>query len=265
MYQSLLEDAVRLQMRSDVPVGLFLSSGVDSSALIAIMSQLVSGRVHTFTIGFEDGEKSNETEDARSIAEQFGAEHDEMIVRAKDYEDYYERYLWDIEEPVGNETAAAFYFVSMIASRQVKVALTGQGADEPWAGYHRYIGVKLSELYSRLPHFLTDRVIQPTIDRFATKQTARRAPFSLNERDLLTRFVKIYSFYDADMKAGLFQGWIKERISTDGHQARRALSRLHSDVSGLDPLTQMLYIDTRASLPDDLLMVGDKTSIANSI
>src|SRR5260370_10186453 len=185
-YQSLLEDAVRLQMRSDVPVGLFLSSGVDSSALLAIMSQLVSGPVHTFTIGFEDGEKSNETEDARSIAEQFGAEHDEMIVRAKDYEDYYERYLWDIEEPVGNETAAAFYFVSMIASRKVKVALTGQGADEPWAGYHRYIGVKLSELYSRLPHFLTDHLIRPAVDRFAKNERARRAAFSLNERDVLT-------------------------------------------------------------------------------
>lgn len=264
-YQSLLEDTVRLQMRSDVPVGLFLSSGVDSSALLAIMSQLVSAPVHTFTIGFEDGEKSNETQDARSIAAQFGADHDEMIVRAKDYEDYYERYLWDIEEPVGNETAAAFYFVSMIASRKVKVALTGQGADEPWAGYHRYIGVKLSELYSRLPHFLTDHLIRPTVDRFAKNERARRAAFSLNERDVLTRFVKIYSFYDSEMKAGLFQGWVKEQISTDGQQARRALSRLHSDVSGLDPLTQILYIDTRASLPDDLLMVGDKTSMANSI
>src|SRR5260370_36601870 len=105
------------------------------------MNKLVSAPVHPFTIGFEDGEKSNETRDARAIARQFGAEHDEMIVQAKDYEDYYERYLWDIEEPVGNEPAAAFYFVSMIASRKVKVALTGQGADEPRAGYHRCIRV----------------------------------------------------------------------------------------------------------------------------
>lgn len=264
-YQSLVEDAVRLQMRSDVPVGLFLSSGVDSSALLAIMSQLVSTPVHTFTIGFEDGEESNETNDARAIAARFGAAHDEMVVQAKDYEDYYERYLWDIEEPVGNETAAAFYFVSMIASRKVKVALTGQGADEPWAGYHRHIGVKLSELYSRLPSFLTDHLIKPAIDRFAKNERARRAAFSLHERDVLSRFVKIYSFYDSEMKTRLFQGWIKEQISTDGHQARRALSHLYSDVSGLDPLTQMLYIDTRANLPDDLLMVGDKTSMANSM
>lgn len=265
MYQSLVEDAVRLQMRSDVPVGLFLSSGVDSSALLALMSRVASEPVRTFTIGFEDGNKSNETQDARAIAKQFGAEHHEMIVHAKDYEDYYERYLWHIEEPVGNETAAAFYFVSMIASSKVKVALTGQGADEPWAGYHRYIGVRLSELYSRLPHFLTDSLVKPAVKRFSKNERARRAVFSLSESDVLSRFVKIYSFYDSDMKARLFQEWLKESISTDGKQARRVLSRLHSDVSGLDPLTQMLYMDTRASLPDDLLMVGDKTSMANSI
>jgi asparagine synthase (glutamine-hydrolysing) len=264
-YQSLVEDAVRLQMRSDVPVGLFLSSGVDSGALLALMSRMAGEPVRTFTIGFEDGEQSNETADARAIAQQFGAEHHEMIVGAKDYENYYERYLWDIEEPVGNETAAAFYFVSMIASDNVKVALTGQGADEPWAGYHRYIGVKLSELYSRLPSFFTDHLVKPAIDRFAKNERARRAAFSLSEPDVLTRFVKIYSFYDSEMKAKLFQGWVKESISTNGRQAKQALSRLHSDVSGLDPLTQMLYIDTRASLPDDLLMVGDKMSMANSI
>ena len=264
-YQALVEDAVRLQMRSDVPVGLFLSSGIDSGALLAIMSQLVHSPVRTFTIGFEDGDKSNETKDARSLAQRFGADHEEMIVRAKDYEDYYERYLWDIEEPVGNETAAAFYFVSKITSRKVKVALTGQGADEPWAGYHRHIGVKLSEFYSRLPGFLTDGLIRPAIDRLVKNERIRRGVFSLSERDHLSRFVKIYSFYDSEMKAGLFQPWVKKQISTDGHQAKRALGRLHSDVSHLDPLTQMLYIDTRASLPDDLLMVGDKTSMANSI
>ena len=82
-------------------------------------------------------------------------DHHEMVVGAKDYQKYFERYMWDIEEPVGNETAAAFYFVSKIASEKVKVALTGQGADEPWAGYHRYIGVKLSKVYGRLPKFLT--------------------------------------------------------------------------------------------------------------
>src|SRR5437879_10010180 len=92
-----------------------------------------------------------------------------MIVGPKDYEKYYERYLWDLEEPVGNESAAAFYFVSQLAGRKVKVALTGQGADEPWAGYDRYVGIKLSELYHRLPSFITDRVVRRLIDRKSTR------------------------------------------------------------------------------------------------
>src|SRR5208337_4068038 len=76
---------------------------------------------------------------------------------------------------------------------------------------------------------------------------------------------KIYSFYTSDMKAKLFQPWVLEQVSPDGYDAREALRRLHADVEDLDPLTQMLYIDTRANLPDDLLMVGDKTSMANSL
>jgi asparagine synthase (glutamine-hydrolysing) len=264
-YRSLVEDAVRLQMRSDVPVGLFLSSGVDSAALLALMGQHAGAPVRTFTIGFEDGERSNETNDARALAKRFGAEHDEMIVGASDYEQYFDRHLWDLEEPLGNETAAAFYFVSRIASRQVKVALAGQGADEPWAGYHRYIGVKLSELYSRLPSFVTDGAIRPIIESTSKNERLRRGVTALSERDVLARMIKIYSFYSADMKARLFQPWVKELISVDGAEARDALRGLQGDVASLDPLSQMLYIDTRANLPDDLLMVGDKTAMANSL
>jgi asparagine synthase (glutamine-hydrolysing) len=264
-YRYMLEDAVRLQMRSDVPVGLFLSSGVDSGALLAIMCKLSGQSIRTFTIGFAGGEKSNETDDARRIAAQFGAQHEEMIVSAADYQKYYERYLWDLEEPVGNESAAAFYFVSLIASRQVKVALAGQGADEPWAGYHRYIGVKLSELYSRLPRVISDGLCRPVVERYAKNERWLRGVASLGERDMLTRLISIYSFYTPEMKTQLFQPWLLNEVSSDGREARESLRRLQSDVAHLDGLTQMVYIDTRANLPDDLLMVGDKTSMANSI
>jgi asparagine synthase (glutamine-hydrolysing) len=264
-YCALVEDAVRLQMRSDVPVGLFLSSGVDSGSLLALMSQYSDCPVRTFTIGFEGGELTNETEDARALAKQFGAEHTDMIVNHHDYERYYERYLWDLEEPVGNETAAAFYFVSVLASRQVKVALTGQGVDEPWAGYDRYIGIKLSALYSQLPSFVTQRVIKGAVQQFSKNEKLLRGVQSLGEPDVLTRLIKVYSFYTPEMKQKLFQPWVREQVSLDGSEAREALERLQADVRDHDPLTQMLYVDTRASLPDDLLMVADKTAMANSI
>lgn len=264
-YQSLLEDAVRLQLRSDVPLGLFLSSGVDSGALLAVMSNYSSGPVQTFTIGFEGGEKTNEVKDAKALAEMFGANHNFMMVTPEDYLRYYENFLWDIEEPLGNETAAAFYFVSKITREKVKVALTGQGADEPWAGYDRYLGVKLSGLYSRMPQILTGPLAALVTRMPGRFERLKRGVLSLGEPDMLTRFAKIYSFFSAEMKRQLFKGSLREQIVGDEYKSKEALRRLQTDVQHLDPVTQMLYIDTRANLPDDLLMVGDKTSMANSL
>jgi asparagine synthase (glutamine-hydrolysing) len=264
-YQGMVEDAVRLQMRSDVPVGLFLSSGVDSGALLAIMSKYASGPVQAFTIGFEGGEKTNEVNDAKSMARMFGADHHFEMLSPADYMKYYERYMMDLEEPVGNETAAAFYFVARLARRNVKVALTGQGADEPWAGYDRYKGIKLSALYSQFPHAITNPlayIISRMPGRF---ERLKRGVGSLAEPDMLTRLAKIYSFFSAEMKSQLYKGALKTNFERDPYSTRAALARLQTDVRHLDPLTQMLYIDTRANLPDDLLMVSDKTSMANSL
>ena len=264
-YQSLLEDAVKLQLRSDVPLGLFLSSGVDSAVLLAIMSQASSGPVQTFTIGFEGGELTNEVDDARAIAQRFGAEHDYQMLTPRDYLGYYDRYMRDLEEPLGNETAAAFYFVSRLTSQKVKVALTGQGADEQWAGYDRYKGIKLSALYRKLPGGLINTIAPLAAKIPGRLERLKRGVASLNEPDMLTRFAKVYSFFGADMKAQLYKGALKESFDLDPFGTRHALGRLQSDVQHLDPLSQMLYIDTRAGLPDDLLMVCDKTSMANSL
>jgi asparagine synthase (glutamine-hydrolysing) len=264
-YQHLVEDAVRLQLRSDVPVGLFLSSGIDSGALLAIMGKYSSGPAETFTIGFEGGDKTNELEGAREIARRFGAEHHGMLVSAEDYCKYYERYMQDLEEPVGHEAAAAFYFVSKATRERVKVALCGQGVDEPWAGYDRYKGVKLSALYSRMPGLVTDGLL-PLIAKLPGRaERFKRGVSSLSERDMLTRFAKVYSFFGPDMKAQLYRGALKKDFEADPFGTRMALSCLQADVKHLDPVSQMLYIDTRANLPDDLLMVGDKTSMANSL
>jgi asparagine synthase (glutamine-hydrolysing) len=264
-YQGLLEDAVRLQLRSDVPLGLFLSSGVDSGALLAIMSQHVSGPVQAFTIGFEGGDKSNEVADASVMARRFGAEHHTMMLGSKHYLDYFVRYMSDLEEPVAHEPAPAFYFLSQLTRARVKVALTGQGADEPWAGYDRYLGIRLSSVYSRLPRVLTERIV-PCLARLPfPMERFKRGVASLSERDVLTRLTKVYSFFSADMKAQMYKGALRERFMESHYGTREALRHLQTDVAHLDPLTQMLYIDTRANLPDDLLMVADKTSMANSL
>ena len=253
-YQALLEDAVRIQLRSDVPLGLFLSSGVDSGVLLSIMSKHLSGPVQTFTIGFEGGERNNEVDDAKVMARMFGADHYSQMLGPADYMKYYERYMGDIEEPVGNETAAAFYFVSRLTAQKVKVALSGQGADEPWAGYHRHQGASFSSVYSRLPQFAT-RGFGAVVEKLPGRmEQLKRAVYSLAEPDALTRLTKIYSFFSADMKGQLYEGALRSSFEQDHYGTRHALARLQSDVRHLDPLTQILYLDTRSNLPDDLLM-----------
>lgn len=264
-YQTLFEDAVKIQLRSDVPLGLFLSSGVDSGVLLALMSKFSSGPVQAFTIGFKGGEKTNEVEDAAKTAKDFGADHHVMMVGSDDYEKYYEHYMADIEEPVAHEPAAAFYYVAKITSQRVKVALTGQGADEPWAGYDRYKGIKLSQYYSRMPKLITRGLVPMLAGMTGRAERFKRGVASLDEPDMLTRFAKVYSFFGADMKSQLYKEVLQKGFKQDPFGTRQAIKHLQSDVSHLDALSQMLYIDTRASLPDDLLMVADKTSMSNSL
>jgi asparagine synthase (glutamine-hydrolysing) len=264
-YRALVDDAIRLQLRSDVPVGLFLSSGVDSGSILALMRRRLTGPIHTFTIGFEGGSATNETSAARQLASRFGSDHTEMIVRPDDYAEYYARYMWDLEEPVGNETAAAFYFVSRLARQHVKVVMTGQGVDEPWAGYKRYLGMRLSGTYARLPEVVRRCLIRKTVLALPGNERLKRGAIALDEPDLLLRFAKVYSFFSAEMKADLFRDEIRHAMASGSRSAIETIAHLQRDVQGLDPVSQMLYIDTRASLPDDLLMVNDKTSMANSI
>jgi asparagine synthase (glutamine-hydrolysing) len=264
-YQALLDDTLTLQLRSDVPLGLFLSSGVDSGALLAMMARRSSRPVQTFTIDFENGQATNEGDDAALIAARHGAVHHRQRVDAGDYARYFERYMGDLEEPVGHEAAPAFYFLSRLAGEQVKVCLTGQGADEPWAGYGRYLGVKLSTIYSRLPEVMT-RAVASLVTRVPLpSERLRRGVISLGERDLLLRFVKIYSFFSADMKHQLYRDALRSDLLAAPLATADPIRPLQQEVAHLDALSQILYIDTRTNLPDDLLMVGDKTSMANAL
>jgi asparagine synthase (glutamine-hydrolysing) len=264
-YQRLLENTVRLQLRSDVPLGLFLSSGIDSGVLLSLMSARSSRPVEAFTIDFENGHGTNEACDAALVAQRHGANHHRLVVTADDYAGYFERYMQDIEEPVGHEAAPAFYFLSKLARGNVKVALTGQGADEPWAGYRRHVGVKLSTLYCRLPPVVTRTIARMVLNLPFPAERLKRGAVSLAERDILTRFVKIYSFFSADMKSQLYTDALRSDFVASPYAPADSIRHLQRDVAHLDPLSQILYIDARTNLPDDLLMVGDKTSMANSI
>src|SRR3569832_870188 len=157
----ILREAVRVRLMSEVPLGAFLSGGIDSSAVVALMSQESSERVKTFSIGFDEQDFS-ELHHARRIAEHVGADHHEFIVRP-DAVEVLPTLVEHYGEPYADSSAVPTYYVSRETRRHVTVALNGDGGDECFAGYERYAAMRLSERYRRLPEVLREKVIRRAV------------------------------------------------------------------------------------------------------
>src|SRR5436853_4702468 len=167
----LLREAVRIRLMSEVPLGAFLSGGIDSSAVVALMAQESSERVKTFSIGFEEQDFS-ELHHARRLAEHVGADHHEFIVRP-DAMEVLPTLVEHYGEPFADSSAIPSYYVSRETRRYVTVALNGAGCDECFAGYQRYAAMRLSETYRRLPGVLRERVIRNAVGLLPASELRR--------------------------------------------------------------------------------------------
>ena len=252
--------AVERQMVSDVPVGSLLSGGVDSALVTAVMREIAAGPVMTFSVGFEAEGDWNELDDAAESARLLGTEHHDLRISARHYVDLFPESLWHLEEPVLSQSTFAFYFLAKLARGSVKVVLTGQGADEPLAGYDRYRGEKLAR---SLGWLAGSPVSQRLVAALPRAEQLRRAARALGERDPLQRFANIYALFGPEDVRRLLRPEIAARIS--GVDTTAPIRAWQQDVVHLDGLSQLLYVDTRLSLPDDLLMYGDKLAMANSL
>jgi asparagine synthase (glutamine-hydrolysing) len=246
--------AVKLRMVSDVPVGIFLSGGVDSAAVLDAMK---APGAHAFTVAFAGGEADDETAYARETAQLYGAQHHTLTIGPEDYAGYLDRYAEQLEEPVLNDSAIATHFLSKLAREYVKVVLSGQGADEPLAGYDRYKGELLSSAYRRLP---ATHAIEPLVRRFAKKEKLERAVRALGEPDDVRRAIRIYAVFQEEDKTQLLRPELRFEEPVEA-----PVARLHAEVPHLSPLGRMLYTDTRVWLVDDLLLVADKLSMAHGL
>ena len=261
--QAILASAVKRQMVSDVPVGALLSGGVDSAAVVAIMQQVTSHQVKTFTVGFEGKFAHNEILQARRSAVILGSEHHEIVVSAHDCLNAFDRVTWHMDEPVATSSTLAMYWLSQLASRYVTVVLTGQGVDEPWAGYRRYRGEKAGAWYRRMPLALRQKVIAPMIENLPRAESLKRAIYALGTIDPVQRFTDVYTVFTPAMKKALYrqEGW----PDADTRDVAASIRYWQSQVGHLNPLAQQLYVETRLSLPDNLLLYGDKMSMAASL
>jgi asparagine synthase (glutamine-hydrolysing) len=263
LLQERLEAAVRRQMMSDVPLGALLSGGVDSGVVVAIMSQLSNRPIKTFTVGFEDGADVNELQEARSTAALFGTQHEEIRLTRIDYQQMLQKAVWHLDEPIATMSALAMYSVCRLAREDVTVVLTGQGADEPFAGYPRHLGERYGALYRRLSEPVRDHVIRPLVESLPRRERLKRAVRSLGTEDVTKRFAQIYAVFSEPMKAALWQPGV---VGRDGLQrVHQVIDYWRLGIEDLDPLVQMAYVDTRLSLSDDLLTYGDKMSMAASV
>lgn len=253
-----LTAAVERQMISDVPVGALLSGGVDSATVTALMQRAASKQVMTFTVGFDGGFARNELAQARRTAEVLGTEHHDIIIGKRDFLDSFEQLIWHLDEPIGTWASLPMYWVSFLAAKHVKVVLTGQGADESWAGYRRHRGERLGEWYRLVPRPIRSGVVTPIVDRLPRALSLKRGVFALGTVDLVQRMTEAFTVFTPAMKTHLYrQGLVGSESD--------ALEYWQAPILHLDSLAQHLYIETRFSLADNLLMYSDKLGMAHSL
>lgn len=259
-----LEETVRMRLMSDVPLGMFLSGGVDSSAIAALMARMVSSRVKTYAVGYRE-ETFSELDYARQMAQRIGTEHREVVVSAEDFFNVLPKLIWHEDEPITWPSSVSLYFVSQLASEQVKVVLTGEGSDEMFAGYSRY---RFYLLNKRWMDFY--RLLPAGLRRFAASSIAGSTSLSAAQRrklrhSFLGRGENIESLYLDNFYSAFPQSEQAGLLADTGRAAGAYDSFLeYWNGGGLTPLAQMLYADQKTYLVE-LLMKQDQMSMATSI
>jgi len=265
--ESLLAEAVELHMIADVPVGVLLSGGVDSTAVLSYAAEKTQKAINTFTVGFSDPGVADERPYAKLVAGEFGTQHHDMTITAADFAAFMPQYVWHMEEPVCEPPAIAMYYVSKLARNHVKVLLSGEGGDEAFAGYSNYRNLVWLERIKRRLSPLNGAAaagLSLASSLFHLPRLAKYVPLmgAHFPNYYYSRTSNPYR-YAGDGLGALYSSDFARSI--DRECTIRPLLPLFSNVKGQGVLDQMLYIDTKTWLPDDLLIKADKMTMANSL
>jgi len=263
----LFEESVGLHMISDVPVGFLLSGGVDSTAMLGFAVGKTKHKLNSFTIGFAEADVTDERPYARLAASQFGSEHHEMTIGAKEFVDGLPLYVRHMEEPVFEPPAIALYYVSRLAKEFVKVLISGEGGDEAFAGYSNYRSILWLERIKRLCGPVNGALSVacgflaslPGANSFKKYSPLLKTPF---ESYYCSRSATPFTFFNSHVNE-LYTEEFKE-FSDKSYSALPVTRYLESQNVG-ETVNRMLYADTKTWLPDDLLVKADKITMANSI
>ncbi|HHT9112320.1 MAG: asparagine synthase (glutamine-hydrolyzing) [Planctomycetes bacterium] len=262
----LLQEAVKDRLVSDVPLGAFLSGGVDSSLIVALMSRLSNERVNTFSVGF-DYQPYNELDYAKKVSDMYNTNHHQFVLTA-DYLNSIPQLVWNYGEPFADSSSIPSHYISKVAREFVKVALVGDGGDESFAGYHRTTTVYTASLYNKLiPQFLSNLVISPFL---------KLAGNSLDGFYLINR-IKFYENYRRDTVKVRYKNPmgcidIREKLYSDrlkailnGYNPAHVYEDFFDMLNDVDDIDRALFVDINTILPDDYQVKMDVASMSNSL
>jgi asparagine synthase (glutamine-hydrolysing) len=266
--RSLMEEAVKIRMVSDVPLGLFLSGGIDSSAITALASRNSAEQVKTFTIGFSNNKFYDEMAQANLVAQKYNTDH--HILEADELcAEYMTTVVRHFDEPFGNPTAILEYIITKLMRQHVTVAISGDGGDELFGGYVRYAGAAMARKYRRLPQFITKGLVarmsslmrDATDGRHGFRRVREFAESAWqNEEDMYINWVGYFSEAEKrDMYVPEFAAQVSGRDSGD------FLRQFFRRGAQLDPMSRLGYVDAASFLCGNCLEYADRMSMANSL
>jgi len=266
-FMGLLEEAVKLRMISDVPLGAFLSGGIDSGTIVALMSRLSKNPVNTCCIGFggDVGGYLDERVYAKEVAEKYHTDHREYVVHP-DPQAIIEDIVMSFDEPFADHSTIPSYYLCKVTREKVTVALSGLGGDEVFGGYERYLGFKISSIYNRLPWFLRERVIRQVVEKIPERADGH---YTVNH---LKRFVRSAG-KDSDLRYFGFLSMLKDsNLFGDPKAFQKRIERVEQIVldyfnsdNAQDPLDRAFYCDIKTYLPEDILACTDRMSMRHSL
>ena len=261
-WRDLFTHSVKLRLMADVPLGMFLSGGIDSSAIAAMMSTMVDEPIKTFSVGFKERE-ANEFEYARIVANKYKTDHHEITITPEQFFAELPNLVWHEDEPIGFIASVPLYFVSKLAQQHVKVVLTGEGSDENLAGYGRYSKALQLLNYGEKYESLTPKFLRSAIKAGANAVGGKLTrTFLTRESDIENLFFDNFAIFGKAMQENLFSAETKSRIAEKNPYFYQNEWLEKMDAKEL--LDKLLYVDSKTYL-HELLMKQDQMSMAASI
>jgi asparagine synthase (glutamine-hydrolysing) len=260
--RDLIKEAVKIRLVSEVPLGAFLSGGIDSSSIVGIMSQMSPTPVKTFSIGFNE-DSFNELKFARIAAKHFGTEHHEFIV-TPDLVETIDELVWHFDEPFADTSSLPTFMVSKMAREYVTVALSGDGGDELFAGYTRYVIDKKRSGLAKLPKSLRQGVLKSVSTKLPHGFTGKNYLYnvSLNSVD---RYIDSVSHFNEPRKKLLYAADFQAKLNGDANAGENLFRQIAESAATENAVDRLLYLDSKTYLPGDILTKVDRMSMAASL